>query len=35
MRLFDANIMIYAYDRGSKQHEKARSWLDDQLIGLP
>ena len=35
MRLVDANILIYAYDRGSKFHEKACSWLDDQLNGLP
>jgi uncharacterized protein len=35
MRLVDANILIYAYDRASVYHSKAREWLDEKLNGLP
>jgi toxin-antitoxin system PIN domain toxin len=38
--LVDANLLIYATDPHSEQHERARSWLDGQLsgdtrVGLP
>jgi toxin-antitoxin system PIN domain toxin len=38
--LLDANLLIYAWDQGSAQHEAARTWLDRQLnelarVGLP
>jgi toxin-antitoxin system PIN domain toxin len=31
--LVDANILIYATDPRSRQHEQARRWLDSQLSG--
>lgn len=38
--LVDANILLYAVDETSPQHERARRWLEDALngarrIGLP
>ena len=31
MILIDANLLIYAYDASSPQHERARAWLEDVL----
>jgi uncharacterized protein len=36
----DANLLIYAYDTASAQHEKSRAWLEEvfseiELVGLP
>lgn len=33
MILVDANILLYAEDRLSPQHERARGWWDGQLSG--
>jgi toxin-antitoxin system PIN domain toxin len=27
--LVDANLLLYAYNRGAPQHERARAWLED------
>ena len=40
MILVDANLLIYAYVAGVRQHEAARVWLDENLngtarVGLP
>ena len=35
MRIIDANILIYAYDKASPFHKKARIWLDEVLNSLP
>ncbi len=40
MIVLDANILLYAYDAASPQHEKARTWLEAALsggdpVGLP
>lgn len=40
MIILDANLLIYAYDSGAKEHAAARRWLEElfsspQLIGLP
>jgi toxin-antitoxin system PIN domain toxin len=40
MKLLDANILLYAYDRDSAQHEACRSWLEtafnsEEVLGLP
>lgn len=40
MIVFDANLLIYAYDSGSAHHPKARAWVEQALsgseaIGLP
>ena len=40
MTLVDANVLLYAYDRTSRFHAAARSWLEEQLsgsalVGLP
>jgi hypothetical protein len=40
MKLLDANILLYAYDRDSVQHEACRSWLElafnaEEVVGLP
>ncbi|CAN5428902.1 type II toxin-antitoxin system VapC family toxin [soil metagenome] len=40
MILVDANLLVYAHVASMKQHESARSWLDQQLngpapVGLP
>lgn len=39
MILIDANLLIYAYNRSSEQHDVARAWLErvlsgDELLGL-
>lgn len=33
MRLLDANILLYAYDRSSPHHAKCRDWLETTLNG--
>ncbi|HVL54173.1 MAG TPA: type II toxin-antitoxin system VapC family toxin [Vitreimonas sp.] len=33
MRLVDANVLIYAVNEASPQHDVARTWLDDALGG--
>ncbi|MGD0835446.1 MAG: type II toxin-antitoxin system VapC family toxin [Polyangia bacterium] len=33
MNLLDANILLYAYDRSYRQHDRARRWLEDALTG--
>lgn len=40
MRMLDANILLYAYDRSSAHHEPCRRWLesafnDDEQVALP
>ena len=40
MILVDANLLLYAHISSLPQHDRARSWLDDQLngtvrVGLP
>ena len=40
MIILDANLLIYAYDAGAKEHTAARRWLEElfsspQMIGLP
>jgi len=32
--LLDANILLYAYDRGSIHNEFMKAWLDDRLNGV-
>ena len=33
MILVDANLLLYAYDPDSKDHDAARQWLEDVLSG--
>ncbi len=33
MKLVDANVLLYAVDRGAQHHELSRGWLDAQLSG--
>ena len=33
MNLLDANILLYAYNTATEQHERARRWLEDTLAG--
>ena len=33
MNLPDANILLYAYDRSSPHHAKARQWVEEALSG--
>ncbi len=33
MILIDANLLIYAYDRSSRRHERAREWLETTMAG--
>ena len=33
MRIVDANILIYAYDSGTPNHQVCRKWLDARLNG--
>ena len=40
MIVFDANLLIYAYDSGAAQHQQARAWVEKtisgvDLVGLP
>ena len=40
MIVFDANLLIYAYDGGATQHGRARSWVEEtfsgtDLVGIP
>lgn len=34
MIVIDANILIYAYDTASLQHDESRAWLQDVLSGM-
>jgi uncharacterized protein len=29
----DANVLLYAYNAGSPEHERCRTWLDEALAG--
>lgn len=33
MKLVDANVMLYAVDRGAEHHEVAKAWLDGAIGG--
>ena len=33
MKLVDTNVLIYAVDEQSKQHQAAKGWLDNSLSG--
>lgn len=33
MMLLDANLLLYAYNPRSKDHDRARQWLEDSLSG--
>ncbi len=33
MRVVDANVLLYAVNRASEQHRRARIWLDTALAG--
>jgi uncharacterized protein len=33
VNLLDANILLYAYNKATEQHERARRWLEDALAG--
>ncbi len=33
MKLVDANVLLYAVNSSSRQHEEARTWLDGALNG--
>jgi len=38
--VFDANLLIYAYDGGATQHHKSRAWVEktfssQEVVGLP
>jgi uncharacterized protein len=40
MKLLDANILLYAYDKSSGHHQTCRAWLEsafnaDEMIALP
>lgn len=40
MIIFDANLLIYAYDSGATQHQQARAWVETtfsgvEVLGLP
>jgi len=35
MILLDANLLIYAYNKCSTKHQKAKTWLNDVLNGIP
>lgn len=40
MILVDANLLLYSANRAAPEHDRARTWLDDQLsgtarVGLP
>ena len=34
MRLSDVNLLLYAYDSSSSQHERAKPWLEARLSGV-
>ena len=34
MILIDANLLLYAYDRASPHHDRAKLWLESALNGL-
>jgi toxin-antitoxin system PIN domain toxin len=33
VKLSDVNLLLYAYDASSPQHERARPWLEERLSG--
>jgi uncharacterized protein len=33
VKLLDANILLYAHNTATEQHERARRWLEDALAG--
>jgi toxin-antitoxin system PIN domain toxin len=33
MRIVDANVLLYAVNSDAEQHDVARAWLDDALVG--
>lgn len=33
MKLLDANILLYAYNSAAEQHERARRWLENAMVG--
>ena len=40
MIVFDANLLIYAYDSGATQHQKSLTWVEKtfsngEIVGLP
>ena len=40
MIVLDANLLLYAYDRGATRHAKARAWVEktfsgSEIVGLP
>lgn len=40
MKILDANLLLYAYDRNSSFHREAKNWLEDllssnELVGIP
>lgn len=34
MTLSDVNLLLYAYDASSPQHERAKAWLEERLSGV-
>lgn len=34
MTVSDVNLLLYAYDASSAQHERARVWLEERLSGV-
>lgn len=34
MILVDANLLIYAWNAGAREHDAAREWLEDRLNGV-
>lgn len=34
MIVFDANLLIYAYDSGATQHARSRAWVEGTLSGI-
>ena len=34
MKLSDVNLLLYAYDASSPQHERAKAWLEERLSGV-
>jgi len=33
VNLLDANILLYAYNQASEQHDRARRWLEEAMTG--
>ena len=34
MKLSDVNLLLYAYDASSPQHERAKAWLEERLSAV-